>query len=341
MGFAGPACWTETTQSARDKARVLHNNDWMIGLALEPQTPVPAEVSVRPSAWAWAVEKLPVASRPWLFSGSLLFSSVGVGISLLVGVSYLLSTGKWAQSGLLLLNYGVFGGGLALRSFLNRRRQLVRGRQRREMEEARRARQRAELRLTVLQAQVEPHFLFNTLASVRSLVGQDPRRAEATIDALVDYLRAAIPKLRDGEGGAVSTLAAQFAMCESYLKVMKVRMGDRLSYAVVLPEALAQAGFPALMLISLVENAIKHGLEPKPGPGRVELRAESTGAGELRVVVTDNGLGLRPGLGSGMGLVNIREQLTTLYGEHAALELQGAPAGGVMATIRLPERSAP
>jgi LytS/YehU family sensor histidine kinase len=206
------------------------------------------------------------------------------------------------------------------------------------MAEARRARQGAELRLTVLQAQVEPHFLFNTLASVRSLVRQDPGRAEATIDALVGYLRAAIPKLRTGDEGAVSTLAVQFAICESYLKVMEVRMGDRLSCKVVLPPDLTQVSFPALLLISLVENAIKHGIEPRPGPGRVELRADRPEPGRVRVVVADDGMGLAMGLGSGVGLANIREHLATLYGQDASLELQAGASGGVTATIQLPER---
>jgi len=175
---------------------------------------------------------------------------------------------------------------------------------------------------------------------VRSLVRQDPGRAEATIDALVGYLRAAIPKLRQDDGGAVSTLAVQFAICESYLKVMEVRMGERLSYRVVLPPELGQVSFPALMLISLVENAIKHGLEPRPGPGRVELRADRPGPGRVRVVVVDDGLGLALGLGSGVGLANIREHLFTLYGGEASLDLQGGASGGVTATIQLPERTA-
>jgi LytS/YehU family sensor histidine kinase len=276
---------------------------------------------------------------PWFLRRSIQFSSGGLAISILAGLALGLAAGQWLQGGLLLVNYLVIGGGFTLRSFFSERRQWARGRQRREIDDARRARQGAELRLTVLQAQVEPHFLFNTLASVRSLVRQDPARAEATIDALVDYLRAAIPKLRAGEGGTVSTLGEQFAMCENYLKVMKVRMGERLTYAVLLPEALAQATFPALMLISLVENAIKHGLEPKLGPGRVELRAERAAEGGVRVVVADDGVGLQPGLGSGVGLANIRDQLATLFGDRASLDLRGGAAGGVTATLHLPERT--
>jgi sensor histidine kinase YesM len=298
-------------------------------------SPAPAPAEGFPRAAVAAA--YPLFSWSWFFTRSLLYTTLGAGISLMVGVSFGLATGQWAQSGLMVASYLMIGFGLALRSLLGERRQWILRQQRRDMDEARLARQRAELRLTVLQAQVEPHFLFNTLASVRSLVSQDPARAEATIDALVDYLRAAIPKLRGREGGGLSTLGEQFAMCESYLKVMKVRMGERLTYQVHVPEALAQVTFPALMLISLVENAIKHGLEPKPGPGRVDLVAERLGSGRVRVVVADNGLGLTEGLGTGVGLANIREQLITLYGDQAALELRGSSAGGVTATLTFPE----
>jgi sensor histidine kinase YesM len=323
------------------KPKFPRNGSWIMrnmpNELSDPDQPIRVGGKVPPAEGEGGI---PLFSWPWFLARSLLYSSFGLGISLVVGISFLLGSGRWALGGLLLLNYLLIGGGFALRSSLNRRRQLARGRQRREMDEARRARQRAELRLTVLQAQVEPHFLFNTLASVRSLVRQDPGRAEATIDALVGYLRAAIPKLRQDDGGAVSTLAVQFAICESYLKVMEVRMGGRLSYHVDLPPDLAEVSFPGLMLISLVENAIKHGIEPRPGPGKVELRADRPGPGQVRVEVSDDGMGLAMGLGAGVGLANIREHLLTLYGGEASLHLQGDASGGVKAIIQLPERTA-
>ncbi len=156
------------------------------------------------------------------------------------------------------------GGGLALRTYFREQGTWVDAQRARELARLRQERNEADLRLTVLQAQVEPHFLFNTLASIHSLIRPDPTRAEATIEALVDHLRATLPKFRAEIGSPHSTLAQQIEVCSSYLAVMKVRLGHRLRYAVDVPEHLRSHTFPPLMLISLVENAIKHGIEPSP-----------------------------------------------------------------------------
>ncbi len=232
--------------------------------------------------------------------------------------------------------YFMLGGGLALRAYLSEDRRLTDVRRERELADLRAARQQADLRLAVLQAQVEPHFLFNTLASTRSLIRTDAARAEHMIDALVDYLRATIPKLRDAHEPGHATLGEQLALCESYLKLMRVRMGERLDYAVDVDATLAAQAFPPLILISLVENAIKHGVEPKRGPGRIDVRARLLDAGTLQVTVTDTGVGLRAGFGNGVGLANIREQLLTRFGERARLTLSGPPEGGARATIEIP-----
>jgi sensor histidine kinase YesM len=188
----------------------------------------------------------------------------------------------------------------------------------------------------VLQAQVEPHFLFNTLASVRSLIPADPGRAQSTIDALVDYLRATIPRLRDdaaqADSGISSTLGQQLEICESYLRLMQVRMGDRLSYQIDVPAGERATSFPPLLLITLVENAVKHGIEPRPGPGRIVIRIVRQ-AGRLTVTVQDDGQGLRDGFGTGVGLGNVREQLLVRYGERARVTLSGAAGGGTVASI--------
>ena len=187
----------------------------------------------------------------------------------------------------------------------------------------------------VMQAQVEPHFLFNTLASVRALVRQDPAQAEATLDALVDFLRATIPKLRE-DRGLHATLGQQLDLCSSYLALMQVRMGGRLTYDVRAYEALRAVPFPPSLLITLVENAIKHGIEPRPGPGRIEIDAVRDGDA-LRVQVRDDGAGLQPGLSTGVGLANVREQLAARYGARAAFVLSPAAEGrGVCAEIRVP-----
>jgi Histidine kinase len=237
--------------------------------------------------------------------------------------------------------YALLGGGLALRAYFNERRRWLESERTRELAELRARQQSSELRMGVLQAQIEPHFLFNTLASLRALVRTDPERAEATIDAFVDHLRATIPKLREDHGSLHSTLAQQFEICRSYLALMRVRIGERLSYTVDLPAALRDVSFPPLMLISLVENAIKHGVEPKPGPCAVRLSAVTvdSGAGsQLRVEVADSGAGLAAPPGAGIGLTNIREQLRSLYRERAHLQIQSLPGGGTLASISIAEQ---
>ncbi len=230
-------------------------------------------------------------------------------------------------------------GGLALRAYFSELRLWREVQHTREVELLRHQKNEADLRLTVLQAQVEPHFLFNTLASVHSLIRQDPQRAEATVEALVDHLRATLPKLRAGVGTSHSTLAEQVEVCRSYLAVMQVRMAGRLRYTVDVPERLRSHPFPPLMLISLVENAIKHGIEPSRTGGNVLLTASmetDAEVGQLSVSVIDDGVGLRAGAGGGIGLENIRAQLTARFGAHGRLVIRARTVGGVAATIRVP-----
>ena len=235
----------------------------------------------------------------------------------------------------LVVIYGLFGGGLALRAYFSEHRRWDEHHHVRELNALESRVHEADLRLGVLQAQVEPHFLFNTLASVRALVRQDPAQAEATLDALVDFLRATIPKLRE-DRGLHATLGQQLDLCGSYLALMQVRMGGRLTYDVRVDEALRAAPFPPSLLITLVENAIKHGIEPRPGPGRIEIDAVRDGD-TLRVQVRDDGAGLQPGLSTGVGLANVREQLAARYGARAAFVLSpAAESRGVCAEIRVP-----
>ncbi len=235
----------------------------------------------------------------------------------------------------LVVIYGLFGGGLALRAYFSEHRRWDEHHHVRELNALESRVHEADLRLGVLQAQVEPHFLFNTLASVRALVRQDPAQAEATLDALVDFLRATIPKLRE-DCGLHATLGQQLALCSSYLALMQVRMGGRLTYDVRADEVLRAAPFPPSLLITLVENAIKHGIEPRSGPGRIEIDAVRDGD-TLRVQVRDDGAGLQPGLSTGVGLANVREQLAARYGARAAFVLSPAAEGrGVCAEIRVP-----
>jgi sensor histidine kinase YesM len=155
------------------------------------------------------------------------------------------------------------------------------------------------------------------------------------IDRLVEYLRAAIPRLRS-DGAAEATIAGQFELARAYLGLMATRM-PRLQFSVDAPVELREAHCPPLMLISLVENAVKHGVEPKIGPVRIDVTAARTDDGRLAITVADDGVGFggQP-VGSGLGLANIRERLAQLYGQRADLTLRARPGGGVAATLTLP-----
>ena len=239
----------------------------------------------------------------------------------------------------ILLILFVASGGLALHAFFSESKRWAEHWRRVEIENLSLQKAEADMRLTVLQAQVEPHFLFNTLASVRSLVSTDPQRATQTIDALAQHLRATLPKLRAATGAAQSTLGEQFAICASYLDLMQVRLGERLRVDIRLPPELRDIPFPPFLLISLVENAIKHGVEPKPGVTHVVLAArvvEGTERKQLEVQVEDDGAGLKLGMGEGTGLANIRAQLLTRFASAASLELAERGAGGVLARLVLP-----
>jgi Histidine kinase len=233
----------------------------------------------------------------------------------------------------LVIIYGLLGGGLALGRYLREQaahREVLREQ---ELSALRAMADGLDRKLSLLQAQIEPHFLFNTLASVRSLVACDPARAEGTIDLLVDYLRATIPDLRCGD--TASELGQQLRLCERYLALMAVRTG-RLEYHVEAAEGLCAMPVPPLLLMTLVENAIKHGIEPKVGAGRVEVRVTEQ-AEDMLVRVDDDGVGLREGLSSGLGLHNLREQLRLRYAGRAGFTLQSLPGGGTRAELRLPK----
>ncbi len=149
-------------------------------------------------------------------------------------------------------------------------------------------RQLAEAQLKTMQAQVEPHFLFNTLASVDYLIETAPSTASKMQKSLIQYLRAALPQMREGS----TTLGKEVQLCRSYLEILKFRMEERLQYSVIVPQGLSSAQFPPMMLQSLVENSIKHGLEPKPEGGSLTISADISN-GRLRVTVADSGLGIR------------------------------------------------
>jgi signal transduction histidine kinase len=196
-------------------------------------------------------------------------------------------------------------------------------------------RQAAEHQLKLLESQLEPHMLFNTLANLRVLIGIDPQRAQAMLDRLIAFLRATLDASRNGS----HSLSAEFARIDDYLQLMKIRMGERLQAELVLPPDLAAHPVPPLLLQPLVENAIKHGLEPHIGGGRLVVSAGRDGDA-LVLTVRDTGVGVGdlPGDGTCFGLRQVRERLATLHGTQARLELVAAhdADGGTLATVRLP-----
>lgn len=189
-----------------------------------------------------------------------------------------------------------------------------------------------EAQMAALQAQIEPHFLFNTLALIGQLIETNPPQAATIHTALIQYLRSAMPQMREKGGGK---LGQQVDLSRAYLNIMQARMGDRLSVSVDLPEELAYASFPSMMLQTLVENAIKHGLEPKMAGGHITIKATKIDA-DLIVEVSDNGVGFDLHADDGIGLSNIRERLNMLYGSTAQLIVEAPFDGGAKVSIRLP-----
>ena len=203
-------------------------------------------------------------------------------------------------------------------------------------------RQVVEARMAAMQAQVEPHFLFNTLASIDHLIETDPPRASQMQKNLIALLRASMPTVREAADGGANVgrfrdLGRELAVILPYLEILKVRMEERLSTEIDVPDGLLSAEFPPMMVQTLVENAIKHGLEPKPEGGRLKLKAEVV-HGKLSVTVTDTGLGFgrAPTAGTGVGLANIRERLQLLYGAKASLTITENPGGGTRVTLAVP-----
>ncbi|WP_330833110.1 sensor histidine kinase [Piscinibacter sp.] len=198
-------------------------------------------------------------------------------------------------------------------------------------------RQVVEARMAAMQAQVEPHFLFNTLASIDHLIETDPSRASKMQKNLIALLRASMPTMREANAKGTRDLGRELAVIRPYLEILKVRMEERLQTDVRVPEGLLSADFPPMMLQSLVENAIKHGLEPKPEGGSLVVSAEIV-HGKLAVTVADSGLGFGKAAtaGTGIGLHNIRERLQLLYGNKATLTVAENPGGGTAVTITVP-----
>lgn len=212
-----------------------------------------------------------------------------------------------------------------------------------------------QAQLMLLQSQLEPHMLFNTLAHLRALIGQDTARAHAMLDHLNDYLRTTLQATRMPVHQALHPLGDECSRLGDYLSLMAIRMGPRMAFELDLPPALATACVPRFILQPLVENAIRHGLEPQVSGGRIEVQARAEGA-KLQLTVRDNGSGIsemaladaaRPlqsnsaQAGSSWGLSHVRQRLHKLYGPRAGMHISPLPAGGTCVVLTLPLEKRP
>ncbi len=203
--------------------------------------------------------------------------------------------------------------------------------------------QASEAQLKLLETQLEPHMLFNTLANLRVLIGTDPPRAQEMLDRMIAYLRATLSASRSTQ----HPLSNEFDRLRDYLELMAVRMGPRMAYTLDLPETLRDVPVPPLLLQPLVENAIRHGLEPQVEGGHITVRASTRpepGGPMLVIEVNDTGAGLpdtlpTPGPGQSFGLTQVRERLATLHGPAGTLNLIAASAGGTSASVIFPLQS--
>ncbi len=267
--------------------------------------------------------------KRWAVFALSLPGSVAVGLTLAFNIT---GRGSWSdewvwQPVVLGLFFGLIG---AITVLLSERihveveqRKLIKSEsQRREI----------EANLKMLQAQIEPHFLFNTLANVGSLIDSDPVQAKKLLERLNDWLRVALARARSDS----ATLGDELDMLENYLQILKIRFGERLRWRIEVPEEARLFSFPPMLLQPLVENAVRHGIEPKIGGGEIGISLNTVDA-VFHIEVSDTGVGLLGNVDvGGAGLANVRARLATLFGNAGRLTLQDNPGGGVSAILELP-----
>jgi len=286
---------------------------------------------LHPSGWpgAWRMALLVVVAVLTSYVGGSVVANLLLGRPLLGSLSNV----PRATLGFVLMSLAAGGFGAY---YFTSRAMLANARL--AQEEAQR--QASEARLKLLESQLEPHMLFNTLANLRVLIGTDPVRATAMLDRLNDFLRATLTASRTEASAGRHTLADEFARLRDYLELMAVRMGPRLRYTLDLPEQLARQPVPPLLLQPLVENCIRHGLEPSLQGGDIRVAARHQD-GKLVLEVSDTGVGCEPTPTPGFGLSQVRERLETAYPGHAGMNWHGQPGGGTRALLTLPWTTSP
>jgi len=302
---------------------------------------VAAECLWMGAAMMLALTSAEAAARGWPAPRALALYALGLLAGALLGTAALAtvhgagwnefrSRGFWSN----VCFWMAIGHGIATIQFLQQRQaHAARALHRLEARRIALDKEHLELRLNQMRAQIEPHFLFNALANVRRLCRDDGEGGIAMLANLGRYLRAAWPQWHDPQ----ATLAQEAELVAAYLGVLKVRMGPRLSHVIDIPEHLASHPFPAMMLLTLAENAIQHGLAPAPRGGTVAIRARATGDA-LEVSVADDGVGFAATAagGRGIGLANTRARLRTQFGDAGRLELANNVPSGVVAMLRMP-----
>jgi signal transduction histidine kinase len=266
-------------------------------------------------------------------AASAVAALVGAVMRLLaVGVSLESFPERWPWAVGVVFLWTVIGGmGYALLHFVREEEEMRRTLDEEACGQEALTAQMTQARLSALQAQIEPHFLFNTLANVKRLYETAPIRGREMLSSLIGYLKAALPTMRQSG----STLRREIELARSYLTILQMRMGDRLRFSIEVPAQLHDAEVPPLVLGTLIENALKHGLAPLPEGGAIVIRAAHEDD-QLQIEVRDNGRGFVGEGGTGVGLANTRSRLAALYGASAALQLAANQPSGVVAIVRLP-----
>jgi LytS/YehU family sensor histidine kinase len=242
---------------------------------------------------------------------------------------------EWGLPGILSSFYTMSGLLAAIYFFYVRAIETEDASRREELRRIDLERQMSEARLKVMEAQIEPHFIFNALANVQRLFETDPTAGNAMLHQLSRYLSAALPRMREAE----STLGREVELTTAYLSVQQIRMGRRLVFDIDVPDELKSAAIPPMMLTTLAENAVRHGLGPLPEGGYLRISAQAEGD-LLRLQVADTGRGFEAHAGAGVGLANIRARLAAQFGAHARLAITRNSPRGVTATIVLPRAAA-
>jgi sensor histidine kinase YesM len=291
------------------------------------------------------LERWPARLPAWLPRWVLQVAGVAIAVPLAVALAYTVFVGlsppwysQWryrdgfktiTRSGVLVATW------MAISAVLRQ----VRGEAQRqalafELERSELERKAVDARLALLQRQVEPHFLFNTLANVRELVDSGSPQASTVLASLIAYLRAAIPRLHD----STTTMGQELELVRAYLEVMHMRMPDRLQYALLVDDEGLALDCPTMTLLTLVENAVRHGIDPSEDGGRIEVRVRVRD-GRCRAEVIDTGVGLQRANGTpGTGLANLRERLRLAFGGDAQVRLGPFEPRGVWAEMEFPAR---